>query len=458
MRLLFDHGTLVLVDPPDLKPGTVPGLLWDPRVAMFRAPAFRYGEVLAALRRTRIPLRDEVPPESRPAPEGFGAIELRPYQQAAALAWENAGRRGIVVLPTGSGKTRVAMAVLAASGSRALCLVPTRALLQQWLLELGQVYSGPIGCLGDGAHQVEAVTVATVESGYRQMDRLGREFDLLIVDEVHHFGLAIRDEALEMSVARKRLGLTATPPDDAALQRLEAIVGPVVHRETVADLAGSWLADFEIVVVHVGLDPEERARYESDYRIFSEVNRRFRRLDPQGSWQEFVAAASHSPEGRAALAAFRRCRRMLGLTRAKREAVHTLLDRHRDSRILVFTADNDAAYAIARDRLVMPITCDISRKERERVLGAFRRGELRALVSSRVLNEGIDVPDADVAIIVGSAGGQREHVQRVGRLLRPAPGKHAVIYELVTAATNETRRASERRRGLAAPRAARAEH
>jgi superfamily II DNA or RNA helicase len=79
---------------------------------------------------------------------------------------------------------------------------------------------------------------------------------------------------------------------------------------------------------------------------------------------------------------------------------------------------------------------------------------LRALVSSRVLNEGIDVPDADIAMVVGGAGGEREHVQRVGRLLRPAPGKHAVVYELVTAATSETRRATQRRRGLAAPHAA----
>jgi superfamily II DNA or RNA helicase len=75
-------------------------------------------------------------------------------------------------------------------------------------------------------------------------------------------------------------------------------------------------------------------------------------------------------------------------------------------------------------------------------------------VSSRVLNEGIDVPDADVAIIVAGAGGAREHVQRIGRLLRPAPGKHAVVYELVTASTTEARRTSQKRRSLAAPRTA----
>jgi superfamily II DNA or RNA helicase len=139
---------------------------------------------------------------------------------------------------------------------------------------------------------------------------------------------------------------------------------------------------------------------------------------------------------------------LLAFTHAKAEAVAMLLARHRDSRVLLFTADNDTAYAIAKRHLVMPMTCDISRGERDRALDAFRRGELRALVSARVLNEGIDVPDADVAILVGSTRGEREYVQRIGRLLRPAPGKRAIVYELITMGTGEVRLSSERRRAL----------
>jgi superfamily II DNA or RNA helicase len=208
--------------------------------------------------------------------------------------------------------------------------------------------------------------------------------------------------------------------------------------------------DFDLIVLRLGLSPRERSTYLADYRIFADVNGRFRRLHPHGTWQEFVSAASQSTAGRAALNAWRRTRRLLAFTDAKAEAVRRLLAQHRDSRTLVFTADNDAAYAIAREHLVMPITCDVSRSERERALAAFRTGDLRALVSARVLNEGIDVPDADVAIIVGGTQGQREHVQRVGRLLRPGPGKRAVVYELVTMATSETRQSAERRRALAA--------
>jgi superfamily II DNA or RNA helicase len=450
MRLSFDHGTLVLTEAPDFGLEDLPGLCFDPRVGLCRAPAFRYRELLVSLRRRGFQVEDLVRPRP-PAPTGpWQSVVLRPYQEEAALSWELAGGRGIVALPTGSGKTSVALSLLASTRARALILVPTRALLQQWLSVLGLVYAGPLGCIGDGRHAREAITVCTFESAYRHMPRIGRHFELLIVDEAHHFGNGVRDEALEMCVAEHRLGLTATPPEGPALSRLGELLGPIVYGLTVADLKGRWLADFDQIVLRLALDAEERERYAADYQIFSPVNREFRRFHPLGSWQDFVAAASQSPQGRAALAAWRRARRLANFNRAKARAVRALLVRHRDSKVLVFTADNETAYAVAREHLVMPITCEVGRAERKRALEAYRCGDLRTLVSARVLNEGIDVPDADVAVIVGGTQGKREHVQRIGRLLRPAPGKRARVYELVTMATSEARHAAERRRGLAA--------
>lgn len=454
MRLSFEHGTVVVSDPPDLDLGFAPGLLWDPRVALWRAPARFHSDLVRVLRAKKLPLVDSVRPRPSPRMSEWTEPDLRPYQRGALFAWTLAERRGTVVLPTGAGKTRVAIAALAELRLPALVVVPTRALLSQWHAQLSRVCPEPVGIWGDGERTHGSVTVATFESAYRLMPEHGARFDVLVVDEVHHFGLGVRDELLEMSVAKHRLGLTATPPDAVALGRLEALVGPVVYELGVADLAGTYLAEFDLVELRLPLDADERTRYQQDHQRFAAVYRSFVRESPGASWQDFTSVAMQSTEGRAALAAWRRSRRMLSLTRKKLAAVHEILERHRGSKVLIFTADNDAAYVISKRELVMPITCEIRRKERARVLSAFRDGTLRALVSSRVLNEGLDVPDADVAVIVGGTQGEREHVQRIGRLLRPGPGKRATVYELVSAGTREVAQSRERRRGLAAASAA----
>jgi len=450
VRVLFDRGTILLRDVGsghDLS--TIPGVLWDPRVNAYRTPAHRHQSLRRELTRRALPFSDEVR-----APQltmgRWSPIELRPYQEAALWAWELAERRAVVVLPTGSGKTRLALAAMARTGSSALCLVPTRILLAQWVHHLSRAYTGPVGCYGDGAHELAALTVATFESAYRYMDQLGNRFDLLVIDEAHHFGCGLRDEALEMSIAAARLGLTATPPSDLAVaERLVQIIGPTAYELTIGDLAGTFLSGFDIVTLHLDLTAAERQAYERWMTTFRTVHAQFRRVAPGASWEDFARTAGRTVEGRRALDAFRRARKLVTFTEAKREMLGVLLRRHRDTRLLIFTADNESAYAVAREHLVMPFTCDIGRGEREEVLERFREGSLRALVSARVLNEGIDVPDADVAIVVGGALGRREHVQRVGRLLRPREGKRAIVYELVSRRTAEVRLARRRRAGLA---------
>ncbi len=431
-----------------------PGILWDARVEAHRAPASMYAAVVRWLRDRAIPFVDAAHRGHGPT-TGWAGPELRDYQAAALCAWELASRRGVVVLPTGSGKTRVALGAMASTRLPALCLVPTRVLLEQWQHEIAAVYAHPVGCHGDGRRDVAPVTVATYESAYRHMDHLGAHFGLLIVDEVHHFGCGFRDEALEMTLANARLGLTATPPRDAAHAiRLAELIGPTVYELAIGDLTGRFLASFDTVVLHLDLTEAERTRYAALSQTFNTTLAALLRTVPQATWPDVVRAASRTAEGRRALATWREARRLLALTDAKRRALQALLARHRDARVLVFTADNASAYAIARAHLIMPLTCDIGRPERDAVLEAFRRGRLRALVSSRVLNEGLDVPDADVGVVVGGALGEREHVQRVGRLLRPSPGKRALVYELVTRHTIEVSQAWRRRQGLVRRRSA----
>ena len=449
MKLKFDRGTILVADAPaDVDLAAAPGVRWDRRVHAYRAPAGQYAALKGWLTAAGVPFVD-LAPRSRPASDAWASVDLRPYQEAALSSWELAHRRGVIALPTGSGKTRIALAAMQRMQSSALCLVPTRVLLEQWSREIRQVFRGPVGCYGDGVRRLAAITVATFEAAYRHMAEIGDRFDLLIVDEVHHFGGGLRDEALEMAISDVRLGLTATPPRDRhAVACLSELVGPIVFELAVADLAGGFLASFDAVMLYLDLSPPERSAYANLSAVFAAVHTEFRQAAPDATWADFTRHAARTPEGRRALAAWRELRRLLAFTDAKRRTLRGLLQRRQDSRVLIFTADNDTAYAIAKEHLIMPLTCDIGRAERNDVLERFRRGELRALVSARVLNEGLDVPDADVAIVVGGALGEREHVQRIGRLLRPGPGKRATAYELVSRNTVEVGQAHRRRRGL----------
>jgi len=459
MRLVFDRGTIVVLglDGPQVQRAfshvnlaDLPGALWDPRIAALRCPARFHQRLVAELRHRGVQFADEVADlPDRPLPD-FPAVELRPYQEAALTAWELAGRRGTAVLPTGSGKTRLAIAAMARTKVPTLCLVPTRVLLDQWARAIGELMGFEPGRLGDGEYRIDAVTVATFESGWRHMHRLGNQFGFLVVDEAHHFGVGMRDEALDMCTAPVRLALTATPPRGQAAERLCELVGPTVYELRVDELTGEFLAPFDTVVLHLDLTPEERVEYDSLMAVFRDVMRTYRRFNPRATWDEFTKVAARTEAGRRAIAAWHRTRRITAFPQAKRAMVGTLLARHRAAQTIVFVADNATAYAISREHLIMPLTCDIKRKERERVLDLFKEGKLRALVSAQVLNEGLDVPDAEVGIIVAGNKGEREHVQRVGRTLRPRPGKRALVYELVVRSTAEVGQARKRRNALAA--------
>ena len=290
----FDRGTLLLRGG---APGaTLPGVRWDERVGCHRAPARFHAAILEHLRASGIAVEDgALAPLPRPARVSPPA--LRPYQAAALDAWVLGGKRGVVVLPTGSGKTRVAAAAIAAEGRPSLCLVPTRILLGQWRATLAELLGIQIGAFGDGEREVRSITVATFESAWRHMNDIGNRFELLVVDEAHHFGVGTRDEALEMCTAPRRLGLTATPPAGAPLAGLEALVGPVLFELGIADLTGSFLAELELIELRLGLSAGERVEYEEAWGAFRAAFDRFRDMAPMGSWGDFLTWARRTAPG-----------------------------------------------------------------------------------------------------------------------------------------------------------------
>ncbi len=454
--LSYDRGTLILHPPPRGK-AWVDFAEWDDRVEKFRIPAVRYGGLVESLRVAETPVDDRARDFSE-VPLAFARpVTPYPHQAEALAAWQAAGRRGVVVLPTGAGKTHVAFLAMQATGRSTLIVVPTLDLMHQWYAGLLAMFPGaPVGLLGGGSHDVDSpLLIATYASAAIEAERLGNRYALLIFDEVHHLPADYTRVIADFSIAPCRLGLTATlARSDGREQALAALIGPTVYSRTPAELAGHALAPYEEIRIPVSLTVAEQARYQAlvaRRNAFLEA-RRIRLGSLQG-WRQFVRASGSSPAGRAAMLAHREARALAFGTEEKLDVLETLLARHAGRRTLIFTDDNATVYRVASEFLLPAITHLTPVKERHATLARFRDGRYPVLVSSRVLNEGVDVPEASVAIVLSGTGAEREYVQRLGRILRPLEGKGAILYEVVCQRTSEEGVSRRRRGGNATPRA-----
>lgn len=450
VRLEFDRGTLI-VEGDDKEAladcSSLPGCVYDRRVGRWRAPAMRYREVLTALHRAGIDVDN--------AAGGFPSLGLVsrlmrdpfPYQTEAVEAWWQSGRRGVVVLPTGAGKTFTAQMIMERLGRSTLIVTPTLDLMQQWFGALSTAFEIDVGLVGGGYYDVQPITVTTYDSAYIHMERIGDRFGLLIFDECHHLPGPSYSIAAESCLAPFRLGLTATPErEDGGERRLQDLIGPIVYRREIGELAGTFLAEYETVTLRVRLSPREREEYEQERQVYVEfVSRNGIRFGGAGGWSQFLRLTSSSEEGRRAFLAYRRQKTISQASGAKLRLLERLLHQHRKDRVLIFTSDNDTVYRISRRFLIPAITHQTKIKERHRNLQRFNGGEFPFLVTSRVLNEGVDVPAANIGVVLSGSGSVREHVQRLGRILRRAEGKQAVLYEVVAEDTAEEFVSSRRR-------------
>jgi superfamily II DNA or RNA helicase len=422
-------------------------LVWDARSASYRAPAVAYAPIVLALRRSALEFDDGARRYEELAHGARVHREPRPYQTEALEAWRRGGGRGIVVLPTGAGKTQLAMMAIDDRRRSTLVVAPTLDLVRQWYDVLRATFGVPVGVIGGGEHQVHPLTVTTYDSAYLHMEHLGARFGLVVFDECHHLPSPTYALAARLSLAPFRLGLTATPERADGLDAaLGLLVGPTVYRRDIGELAGAYLAEYETERVEVELSPEEREEHDAErsiYRAF--LGKHAIVMSSPRGFGEFVMRSARSAEGRRAMKAYRRQRELAFAATAKIAYLEHLLTVHRGDRTLIFTQDNKTAHEVSRRFLVPVITHQTKVTERSEILASFAKGTYGAVVTSKVLNEGVDVPDANVAVVLSGSGSVREHVQRLGRILRMREGKRALLYELVTARTTETF-TSERRR------------
>ena len=449
-KLKFDGGTLLLHPPPRGK-AWIDYATWDDRVEKFRIPAIHYRQLVETLQSNNINFIDEA--------KEFGPLELTlnfemepyPHQEEALLAWKQAQRQGVVVLPTAGGKTYLAQLAMSSTPRTTLVVVPTLDLMHQWYAQMEAAFPDvSVGLLGGGSRDKTPILIATYDSAAIHGETLGNRYALLIFDECHHLPTDFYRTIAEYAIAPYRLGLTATPDrTDGRHRELDTLIGPVVYRKSPQELAGQALAEHEVIQIKVKLSQQEGERYQNAINIRNQFLREANiSLGSLKGWQLFVQASARSQPGRRAMLAHNEAKKIASGTDGKLRLLTELIWEHYPERMLIFTNDNATVYHISQEFLIPAITHQTPVKERHDILTRFKSGEYKTLVTSHVLNEGVDVPDARIAVILSGTSSTREYIQRLGRVLRQGSNKNkqAILYEIVAENTGEER-TSQRRKG-----------
>jgi len=450
LSLVFDRGTLLLngqgarssIDGRD-------GLwTWDDRISAWRCDAIHYHRVRQELTECfGQDFLDEVPKPARVSWPEVSLPQLRTEQSEALKAWTGTGSRGQVIMPTGTGKTEVALAAMAELQTATLIVAPIRDLMYQWHQRILKGLGYDAGIVGDNTFNLRPVTVTTYDSACIHMAQIGAKFGLLIFDEEHHLPGPTYREAAIMSTAPRRLGLTATPERyDGRQVDLDWLIGPVAYDMPFQEARGSTLADFAVVRIPVHLDDQEQATYDQCSRQVRSFITERRKDQPRYSWKDLCGESGKDPAARLALKAYRLKQAIEDRAAEKLRVLEDLFRLHAGQRTIVFAGSNAMAMDVSRRFLLPTILSHTRKKERQAVLEGFAGETFPAIVANQVLDEGVDVPEAKVAVVIGGQASTRQAKQRLGRILRKTGSARATLYEVVCQTAGETHRSRQRRR------------
>ena len=372
--------------------------------------------------------------------------ELRDYQKEALEAFRSHGYRGIIALPTGAGKTIIAIAALAELGVRTLIVAFTKEQLHQWVEKIKELTDAPGGSIAtfySEEKKLAPITVTTYQTAYRHIHEFAFRFTFLVVDEVHHLP-ADKFRAIALGMyAPYRMGLSATVVrEDGRHVELFPLMGGVIYSKSPDELAEKgYLARYISKIIKVELKPDEKKRFE-------ELRKLYRSLAGGSTFQELVNRASRGDkEAALALKVHSEMLQLIHRSKAKAEAVKKIVEEElkNNSKILVFTQYVEQAKELGEILGAPVLTGETDTRERKRILEEFRSAPRGVLVLTTVGDEGLDIPDVNVGIIVAGTGSRRQYIQRLGRLLRPGTNKVARLYEIVTRGTGEESLARRRR-------------
>lgn len=371
---------------------------------------------------------------------------LRPYQEDALTEWIEKDYRGIICLPTGTGKTFMGLEAIHKTKNRTLIIVPTINLLHQWrrnVIEGLEISKDKIGIWGGGRQELNEITITTYDSAHIYVKRFQNAFDLIIFDEVHHLPAPTYRVIAEGTIASKRLGLSATPERSDELHRdLDVLVGKVVYRLEHEELVDDgYVAPFELKTITIELADDEQRRYEALDKLYQDYVQKYKIFD----YEKLVLRSGRDKKAREALLARQEARKISFGGEKKLDKIEELLIQHKKDKVIIFCEFNEIVHAITKRFLIPEITHKTKLEERRIVLDNFKSGKYSKLVTGRVLDEGWDV-DANIGFMVSGSGSKRQFIQRLGRILRPSETRSkAILYELVTKETLEVSTADRRK-------------
>jgi superfamily II DNA or RNA helicase len=410
-------------------PGKQLGIKWthQPETNFWVANASQYRAI------TKTGLTDQVPAWQELEPlEEVHLHKPRGAQVEAIAAWKKAGY-GMVWMPTGTGKTEVALHIIRDLGKSALIVAPTRDLMYQWQRRIAKGLDYQAGLIGDQHYSIKAISVATYHSACIHMPKLGNRFEIVIFDEVHHLPGEVRGDAARMCAAPLRLGLTATPPTGQRLNDLLELAGPALFHQDIQDAAGDSLAEYEIVTCPVEMTEAERDEYDRLGKVMSDFYGKKTKDFPQYNLQNLSADAATNQEAKKALRAYHRREALAAGAEAKINVLEDLFLMHPTAPTIIWAGNNQTARDISARFLIPCILSHCQRPEREWILDGFEQGKFRAIVSCKLVNEGVDVPTAKVGISLGGTTSQAEAIQKLGRIVRKTGGVLAFFYDVYCA-------------------------
>ena len=446
MNVFFQGGTLVINGLDDSAAVPHP-FKWIK--GHWRCEAYHYASLHDWFKEQGI--RDTIPRWERLKLSQHSMHQPHDYQTEALAAWDAISQRGSIVLPTGAGKTFVAIQAIHKVNRSALVVAPTIDLLHQWYARLKNAFRVEVGVYYGGEKILHPLTVTTYHSAGDLVADVGNSFKLLIFDEVHHLPAPSWGEIALMSPAPLRLGLTATYPEaheqTDGRWRVEELIGPIAYHIAIDGLAGEQLAAYRTERIRIDLNENERAHYEADYAIYAGFfrSRNLQRTHGPRWLIELMRLSAFDPDARRAFLARGRIIKLLASAEGKLDMLDQLLREYVHEQVLIFTENNAVAHTISRRHLIPVITHETKAEERKFILDAFQGGAYQAIVTSRVLNEGVDVPEAKVAIVLGGTGNSREYIQRLGRVLRKRGNRQAMLFEVIVRDTTEEGKSQRRR-------------